>query len=314
MRYKHRTARNHVSPLALKSQTTTATCKIGSVYVSFYENPCVSQNGVKLHCSHAYSASLSSSSSKSRLPLPLRVQQPESHHASSITPQSGDFLIRQQPITRLHFHFTSDLSQPFANRGAQERQVWWKHVFWDNDFQKKSNIPEIYCPRLSVLYFQWRIWISLLFLVCSRWVQHTEKDGCTDGVDVRRNNGEHDYRITSEAGQIWAYICPQGFSAAIFNRRCQATGLSWSEGLQSLIEIRIEIQLTLDYTFNGSFLPFPNKVAVISLCDGIWFYPPPSTFLSHFVRTDTAQLFNTITVSVWYLSSTLLFYLPPASL
>ena len=64
--------------------------------------------------------------------------------------------------------------------------------------------------------------------------------------------------------------------------------------LRSLIEIRIEIQLTLDYTFNGSFLPFPNKVAVMEF-DLI--LPSPNTSVP-FCITDAAQLFNTMTVSV----------------
>lgn len=58
-----------------------------------------------------------------RVPVSFRMQQSQSHHATPVSSQSGDVLVRLQPVSELHLHPAQDLHQPRTHGRAEKRQV-----------------------------------------------------------------------------------------------------------------------------------------------------------------------------------------------
>lgn len=58
-----------------------------------------------------------------RVTVSFRMQQSQSHHPTLVSSQSGDVLVRLQPVSELHLHPSQDLRQPCTHGRAEKRQV-----------------------------------------------------------------------------------------------------------------------------------------------------------------------------------------------
>lgn len=58
-----------------------------------------------------------------RVTVSFRMQQSQSHHPTLVSSQSGDVVVRLQPVSELHLHPSQDLRQPCTHGRAEKRQV-----------------------------------------------------------------------------------------------------------------------------------------------------------------------------------------------
>ncbi len=103
-----------------------------------------------------------------RVPVSFRMQQSQSHHTTPVSSQSGDVLVRLQPVSELHLYPAQDLRQPHTHGRAEKRQV---HLQYLGSFLLHTSPPpkplhQVAKQQLALIHIQLRSPLSPIIGWC----------------------------------------------------------------------------------------------------------------------------------------------------